>query len=146
MKALQTYGRTDGWTDRRTDGRTDTPSYRDARTHLKREEGIRKRKKPHWKPDRGQREDIEAKKKKRKNERRFIVEEREKGKRALRRGRSLIENQTNYRGERKEETMKRRGKCQIHMFCQLSVTLLYFNLWAAEVSLFNKIFWIANRK
>ena len=24
-------GRTDGWTD----GRTDTPSYRDARTHLK---------------------------------------------------------------------------------------------------------------
>ena len=37
----------------------------------KREEGIRKRKKPHWKPDRGQREDVEAKKKKRKNERRF---------------------------------------------------------------------------
>ena len=24
-----------GWMDRRTDGRTDTPSYRDARTHLK---------------------------------------------------------------------------------------------------------------
>ena len=29
------YGRTDRWTDRRTNGRTDTPSYRDAKTHLK---------------------------------------------------------------------------------------------------------------
>ena len=29
------YGRTDGPTDGPTDGRMDTPSYRDARTHLK---------------------------------------------------------------------------------------------------------------
>ena len=28
-------------TDIRTDGRTDRPSYRDARTHLKREGGLR---------------------------------------------------------------------------------------------------------
>ena len=27
--------RTDGWMDRQTDGPTDTPSYRDARMHLK---------------------------------------------------------------------------------------------------------------
>ena len=32
-KALRAYGRTDG----PTDGRTDRPSYRDARTHLKRD-------------------------------------------------------------------------------------------------------------
>ena len=30
-----TDGLTDGWTDGWTDGRMDTPSYRDARTHLK---------------------------------------------------------------------------------------------------------------
>ena len=36
-KALRTYGRTDRRTDGRTDRRTDRPSYRDARTHLKRE-------------------------------------------------------------------------------------------------------------
>ena len=30
-----TDGRTDGRTDGQTDGWTDTPSYRDARTHLK---------------------------------------------------------------------------------------------------------------
>ena len=28
-------GRTDGWTDGWTDGQTDTPTYRDARMHLK---------------------------------------------------------------------------------------------------------------
>ena len=35
---------TDGPTDRRTDGRTDTPSYRDARTHLKRTKGKKEKK------------------------------------------------------------------------------------------------------
>ena len=32
------YGPTDGPPDRPTDGRTDTPSYKDARTHLKKTE------------------------------------------------------------------------------------------------------------
>ena len=39
MRDRPTYGHMDGWTDIRTVGwtygRTDTPSYRDARTHLK---------------------------------------------------------------------------------------------------------------